>query len=169
MGVICQAAYIIHHEGSDSPANLIIGLGFAVRTQQDEEKPVRVTGHLQQMKETTKLTRDRRTAAPRRHRDLGQASQRRGLSQAHKRDERLFQEIHLTDQNVGGFCVTRDLLHEFVFQLGERRWDSEKGSVSRSGGPLVDGSKASLLPRTEATLPSPYQGSTWQESAGCLI
>lgn len=146
-----QFAYIIHHEGSDSPANLIIGLGFAVRTQQDKEKPVRVTGHLQQMKETTELTRDRRTDAPRRHRDLCQASQRRGLSQAHKRDKRLFQEIHLTDQNVGGFCVTRDLLHEFVFQLWERRWDS----MSRSGGLLVDGREASLLPRTQTTLPSP--------------
>lgn len=100
MGAVGQAAYIIHHEGSDSPANLIIGLGFAVRTQQDEEKPVRVTGNLQQMRETIELTRDRRTDAPRRHRDLGQASQRRGLSQAHKRDERLFQEVHLTDQNV---------------------------------------------------------------------
>lgn len=37
--------YIIHHERSDSSANLIVGLGFAVRTQQDEEKPVRTEGY----------------------------------------------------------------------------------------------------------------------------
>lgn len=36
--------YIIHHERSDSSANLIVGLAFARRTQQDEEKPVRTEG-----------------------------------------------------------------------------------------------------------------------------
>lgn len=65
--------------------------------------------------------RDQRADAPCGHGDLGQASQRGGLSQTHKRDERLFQEIHLADQNVGGFCITRNLLHEFIFQLWERR------------------------------------------------
>lgn len=168
-GAVCQAAYIIHHEGSDSSANLIVGLGFAVRTQQDEEKPVRITGHLRQMEATTELTRDRTADAPCWDGDLGQASQRRGLSQTHKRDERLFQKIHLTNQNVGGFCVTRDLLHEFIFQLWERR-------AACVGGTLVDGRKSIVLAthtpsqsRTApqfsiflATLPPPYHRSTWQ-------
>lgn len=34
-------AYIVHHERSNSSANLIVGFGFARGTQQDEQKPVR--------------------------------------------------------------------------------------------------------------------------------
>lgn len=33
-------AYVVHHERSDSSANLIVGFGFARGAQQDEEKPV---------------------------------------------------------------------------------------------------------------------------------
>lgn len=45
ISVVCQGGtvpgrYLVHHERSDSSANLIVGLGFAMRTQQDEEKPV---------------------------------------------------------------------------------------------------------------------------------
>lgn len=68
-----------------------------------------------------KKRRDGAADAPCGHGDLGQAPQRGGLSQTHKRDERLFQEIHLADQDVGGFGVARNLLHEFVLQLWERR------------------------------------------------
>lgn len=69
--------------------------------------------------------RDGAADAPCGHGDLGQAPQRGGLSQTHKRDERLFQEIHLADQDVGGFGVARNLLHEFVLQLWERRRGGE--------------------------------------------
>lgn len=55
------------------------------------------------------------------HRNLGEASQSRGLSQTYKRDEGFVQEIHLTDQDVGRFGVARDLLHELVFQLVEEK------------------------------------------------
>lgn len=43
------AAYVIHHEGRDGSANLVVGLGFSMRTQQDEEKPARVREEWQQM------------------------------------------------------------------------------------------------------------------------
>ena len=33
-------AHIVHHEGGDGPADLVVGFGFAARTQQDEQKPV---------------------------------------------------------------------------------------------------------------------------------
>lgn len=40
-----SVTYIIHHQRRDGSANLIVGLGFAVRTQQDEEKSTRVAGY----------------------------------------------------------------------------------------------------------------------------
>lgn len=33
--------YIIHHECSNSSANLVVGFGFAMRTQKNEEKSAR--------------------------------------------------------------------------------------------------------------------------------
>lgn len=92
--------------------------------------------------------RDRAADAPGGHGDLGQASQRRGLSQTHKRDERLFQEIHLADQNVGGFCITRNLLHEFIFQLWERR---RSVATRRARAPTVC-QEASHSPRTRVSV-----------------
>lgn len=76
----------------------------------------------EQSQQTKANVRPGRSAgAPCGHGDLGQASQRCGLSQTHEGDKGLFQEIHLADQNIGGFCITRNLLHELVFQLWERR------------------------------------------------
>lgn len=49
--------------------------------------------------------------------DLGETPERRSLGQTHKRYEGFVQEVHFTHQDVGGLCVSRDFLHEFVFQL----------------------------------------------------
>lgn len=116
-------SYIIHHERSDSSANLIVGLGFAVRTQQDEEKPVRTEGYEADIcKDSTKiLNQETERHPPCRYRDLGEASQSRGLSQTYERDEGFFQKIHLTNQDIGCFCITRNLLHEFILQLAEEK------------------------------------------------
>lgn len=51
VSVVCRGGmvpvtYIIHHKCSDSSANLIVGLGLAMRTQQDKEKPVRIVTRL---------------------------------------------------------------------------------------------------------------------------
>lgn len=97
--------------------------------------------------------RDQRADAPCGHGDLGQASQRGGLSQTHKRDERLFQEIHLADQNVGGFCITRNLLHEFIFQLWERRASvAVKRSIALVTCTLLIFSKNSKQSQSQAAL-----------------
>lgn len=123
-----HATYIIHHESSNSSANLIVGLGFAMRTQQDEEEPVRIAGlEANWCKDTHSREGDQKRHPPCRHRDLSEASQCRGLCQTYKGDYRLVQKIHLTNQDIGSFCITRNLLHELILQLAEKRRGTKRG------------------------------------------
>ena len=51
------------------------------------------------------------------HGDLGQGTQHDSLLEADKGNEGRVQEVHLPNENVGSFRVTRQFFHEFILQL----------------------------------------------------
>lgn len=71
--------YVVHHERGDSSADLIVRLGFAMRTQQDEEEPGVVCRSVDD-EDAGGVRQTLRGLSPGRDRDLGEAAQRRGLS-----------------------------------------------------------------------------------------
>ena len=78
---------LIAHERGNGPANLVVAFLVALRTEQDEEEAGR-DGH------------------------LGEVPQQLAVEQAHKGDDGLLQEVHLSHQHVGGLRTRGDLLEE---------------------------------------------------------
>lgn len=60
-----------------------------------------------------------RVYSPGGNRDLSQTAECCGLGQTDKGHKGLAEKIHLTHQDVGGLCISGNLLHEFVLQLQE--------------------------------------------------
>lgn len=51
------------------------------------------------------------------HGDLGESGQQHGRGQANEGNDWMFQEVHFTNQDVGGFGTGWDLLHEVHIHL----------------------------------------------------
>lgn len=81
-------------------------------------------------KQTTRSLDWTRFQAPCGNRNLRQGSQHHGLLQTNKRHKGRVQEVHLPHQHVGGFCVSWQLLHEFVLQLKSTKEKSNRSWVS---------------------------------------
>lgn len=113
--------HIIHHEGRDGSADLIVGFGFSCGAQENKEesgKGVAPCWHPHTAKSpVTRPASASEPGSPGGDGHLRHPSQHGCLEQPHERYEGLLKEFHFSHQHVGGLRILGDLLDELVFQL----------------------------------------------------
>lgn len=129
-----RSTHIIHHEGCDGSADLVVGFGFSCGTEENKEEPGKgktpcrhpwITGI--RVLSALGASDPKELHSPGGDGHLCHPSQHRRLEEPHKSHEGLLQEFHFSHQHVGGLCILGDLLDELVLQLLERRgWGRER-------------------------------------------